>query len=141
MSQTLHITAKIESLQPKELEYLSDFLNKLFALYDYSGIEISVTEERTVTKRERLIQAIETTLGVEWCDILMGGRLITLSYARMIFTHYMRDYEHTLEDIAGRLRRDHSTIHHYAKKYQSEYAYNPVFRNYVIQIEKIITNE
>lgn len=130
--QLLQIQAK--TADPVDFDFICRYFNKLFKEHGYFDVEVKIKTERTITKQEKLINAICETLGVEWYEVLMGGRKIQTVYARMIFTHKMLCMGHDLIDISKRLRRDRTTIHHYKMKYLSEFAYNPVFRNYVIKV-------
>ena len=85
-----------------------------------------------------LKQAVADITGVSFCDITGKSRKRGIVYARMIYSHYCRKQDVTITKIASEMKKNHSTVIYYLKKYTDDYRYNPQFREIADRIEKTI---
>ena len=70
-------------------------------------------------------------------DVCGRSRKQEVVYTRMIIAYFLRQYTTLSTTKIGRLiNRDHSTIIHYLKAYDSEFRFNKDFRNFAKRIEE-----
>lgn len=82
-----------------------------------------------------LKQALSEVAGASFYEIVNGGRERSLVYARMSYAYFCKEQGATVTDIAAEMRRSHSTIIYYLKKYSDDFKFNPKFREVVSRIE------
>lgn len=80
-------------------------------------------------------QSISNALGISFFDIVGDSRTRRHVYARMIFAHYCRKEGATILRISLEMKRDHSTIVYYLRKFEDDNRYNPEFRHLVELVE------
>ena len=83
-------------------------------------------------------QAITNVTGVSFVDIVGPIRERRHVYARMIFAHYCRATGATVVRIADEMKRDHSTVIYYLRKYDGDYQYNRQFRGIADNVKGLI---
>jgi hypothetical protein len=86
-----------------------------------------------------LKQAISEALGISFCEIVKGSREINCVYARMIYAYFCREQGATVTDIAAEIRRNHSTVIYYLRKFEDERKFNPKFRETVNRVETALS--
>lgn len=70
-------------------------------------------------------------------DVCGRSRKQEVVYTRMMIAHFLRQYTILSTTEIGRLiNRDHSTIVHHLKAYDSEFRFNEEFRNFAKRIEE-----
>jgi chromosomal replication initiation ATPase DnaA len=80
---------------------------------------------------EKTIDRACSIWGVTRKEVLGRSRERPLPFARAMIAKTLRDmYGMTLLRIGFELNRNHSTIVHYLKVYDAEFAYNKEFRNF-----------
>lgn len=75
-----------------------------------------------------LKQAISEVMGVSFYEIASEDRKRNHVYARMIYAHFCRKQGASLADLSAEMKRNHSTVIYYLKKYADECKFNPLFR-------------
>lgn len=82
-------------------------------------------------------QRIKDIVGI--CDyesiFVKDGRR-NIVYLRFIFTHWYRLQGFTLQQIADKLNKDHSTVVHYQKNFDINYEYTKDFRKLADKVLK-----
>lgn len=91
---------------------------------------------------EKIIDKACSFWGVSRKEVLGKGRGKPLPFARAMIAKTLRDmYGMTTIRIGFELNRDHSTVVHYLKVYDAEYAYNKEFRNFAIAMKESSSEE
>lgn len=87
---------------------------------------------------EKTIDRACSIWGVTRKEVLGRSRERPLPFARAMIAKTLRDmYGMTLLRIGFELNRDHSTIVHYLKVYEAEFAYNKEFRNFAHAMKEV----
>ena len=87
---------------------------------------------------EKTIDRACSIWGVTRKEVLGRSRERPLPFARAMIAKTLRDmYGFTMVRIGFELNRDHSTIVHYLKVYDAEFAYNKEFRNFANAMKDI----
>jgi hypothetical protein len=82
-----------------------------------------------------LKQAISEVMGVSFYEIVNDSRERNHVYARMIYAYFCKEQGATVTDIAAEMRRNHSTVIYYLRKFEDDRKFNPKFREIVNRIE------
>lgn len=86
---------------------------------------------------DKVIQAVCRKWNVSIDDVCGRSRKQEVVYTRMIIAYFLRQYTTLSTTKIGRLiNRDHSTIIHYLKTYDSEFRFNKDFRNFAESINR-----
>ncbi|MDR1652898.1 MAG: DUF4406 domain-containing protein [Prevotellaceae bacterium] len=88
-----------------------------------------------------LQQAIYEVMDVSFYDIVSENRKRNNVYARMIYAYFSKKRGATITGIATEIRRNHSTVIYYLKKFEDEMKYNSFFRGIVNIIEIAIKSK
>jgi hypothetical protein len=75
-----------------------------------------------------LKQAISEVMGVSFYEIVNDSRERNHVYARMIYAYFCNEQDATITDIAAEMRRNHSTVIYYLRKFEDDRKFNPKFR-------------
>ncbi|MDR1553342.1 MAG: DUF4406 domain-containing protein [Prevotellaceae bacterium] len=86
-----------------------------------------------------LKQAISEVMGVSFYELVNDSRERNLVYARMTYAYFCKEQGATVADIAAEMRRSHSAIYYYLKKYSDDFKFNPKFREIVNRIETALS--
>jgi hypothetical protein len=78
-----------------------------------------------------LKQAISEVMGVSFYEIVNGSSKRNNVYARMIYAYFCKEAGATVTEIASEIRRNHSTVIYYLRKFEDEKNFNPKFREIV----------
>ena len=87
--------------------------------------------------KEKIIQTVCKIWNVSLDDVCGRGRKQDIVYTRMTIAYFLR--QHTIlstTEIGRLINRDHSSIVHYLKAYDSEFRFNKDFRNFAKRIEE-----
>jgi hypothetical protein len=84
-----------------------------------------------------LKQAISELPGVSFYEIVGDSRERNHVYARMIYACFCRKQGATVTGIAKEMKRNHSTIIYYLKKYNDDFRFNKCFR----ELAERVTNK
>lgn len=86
---------------------------------------------------DKIIQTVCKTWNRSLDDVCGKSRKQEVVYTRMTIAHFLRQYT-TLSttEIGNLINRDHATIIHYLKAYESEFRFNGEFRNFAKRIEE-----
>jgi chromosomal replication initiation ATPase DnaA len=80
---------------------------------------------------DKIIQKTCRKWQVTYTDVLSSSREQELLFARMMIAKFLRQYTgYSLTKIGSLVNRNHSTITHYLKNWDSEFRFNWVFRNF-----------
>jgi hypothetical protein len=82
-----------------------------------------------------LKQAIYETMQVSFYDIVNDIRERNHVYARMIYAYFCNEQGATITDIAAEMRRNHSTVIYYLRKFEDDRKFNPKFREIANKVE------
>ena len=86
---------------------------------------------------DKIIQTVCRKWNVSIDDVCGRSRKQEVVYTRMIIAYFLRQYTTLSTTKIGRLiNRDHSTIIHYLKAYDSEFRFNKDFRNFAERIKE-----
>ena len=86
---------------------------------------------------DKIIQTVCRKWNVSIDDVCGRSRKQEVVYTRMIIAYFLRQYTTLSTTKIGRLiNRDHSTIIHYLKTYDSEFRFNKDFRNFAESIKE-----
>jgi hypothetical protein len=81
-------------------------------------------------------QAISEVMGISFHDIVNdGGRGRNHVYARMIYAHFCKEQGASITEIAKEIKRNHSTVIYYLRKFPEDRKFNPGFREIVSRVE------
>jgi hypothetical protein len=86
-----------------------------------------------------LKQAISEVMGVQFYEIANDSRRRRIVYARIIYAYFCREQGATVTDIAAEVRRDHSTVIYYLRKFYDDRKYNKIFRDFANRVEVAIS--
>ena len=87
--------------------------------------------------KDKIIQAVCKIWNVSLDDVCGRSRKQDVVYTRMTIAYFLRQYTTLSTTEIGRLiNRDHSTIVHYLKTYDSEFRFNKDFRNFAERIKE-----
>ena len=82
--------------------------------------------------------AIREVMGTDFDQSRTECKSRDVFFMRMIFTFHCRRAGMTLKQIKTYIRRDHTTMLHYLKRYADECRYNNDFRTIAAKVEKIL---
>jgi hypothetical protein len=82
-----------------------------------------------------LKQAISEVMGVSFYDIVSNSRERKNVYARMIYAYFSKEQRATITEISREVKRNHSTVIYYLRKFEDDKKFNPKFREIVNRIE------
>lgn len=86
---------------------------------------------------DKIIQTVCRKWRVLYSDVVGNCRKQPLPLIRMTIAHLLRQYTAlSLMQIGCLLHRDHSTVSHYLKAYESEFRFNKDFRNFAKSIRE-----
>ena len=86
---------------------------------------------------DKIIQTVCRKWNVNLEDICGRSRKQEIVYPRMVIACFLRQHTALSTTEIGRLiNRDHSTIIHYLKTYDSEFRFNKEFRNFAESIKR-----
>lgn len=86
---------------------------------------------------DKIIQTVCKTWNRSLDDVCGRSRNQDVVYTRMTIAYFLRQYTKLSTTEIGRLiNRDHSTIVHYLKAYESEFRFNKEFRNFAKSIKE-----
>lgn len=141
-----HMARDIEMLHDCHCIYmLDDWQQSTGARIEY---EIAVSEGKIIlfasqiVRHREIVQSIERA--VHEATGLRLGQYSTKSrkrdhfFARMLFVHHCRQHEIKLVEIARMVRRDHSSVSHFLRTYESEVRFNPRFRALAERVSSIL---
>lgn len=85
---------------------------------------------------DKIIQTVCKIWNVSLDDVCGRSRKQEIVYTRMTTAYFLRQYT-TLSttEIGTLINRDHATIIHYLKAYDSEFRFNKDFRNFAERIK------
>jgi hypothetical protein len=82
-----------------------------------------------------LKQTISKVMGVSFYEIVNDSRERKHVYARMIYAYFCNEQGATITDIAAEMRRNHSTVIYYLRKFKDDRQFNPKFREIANKVE------
>ena len=86
---------------------------------------------------DKIIQTVCRKWNVNLEDVCGRSRKQEIVYPRMVIACFLRQHTALSTTEIGRLiNRDHSTIIHYLKTYDSEFRFNKEFRNFAESIKE-----
>ena len=86
---------------------------------------------------DKIIQTVCKTWNRSLDDVCGRSRKQDVVYTRMTIAYFLRRHTTLSTTEIGRLiNRDHSTIVHYLKTYDSEFRFNKEFRNFAKSIKE-----
>jgi chromosomal replication initiation ATPase DnaA len=74
-------------------------------------------------------------MGISFYEIANDSRERNCVYARMAYAYFCKEQGATITDIAAEMRRHHSTVIYYLKKFEDDRKFNPKFREIAKRIE------
>jgi hypothetical protein len=86
-----------------------------------------------------LKQAISEVMGVSFYEIVNDSRERNHVYARMIYAYFCNEQGAAITDIAAEMRRNHSTVIYYLRKFEDDRKFNPKFREIANRIEIVLS--
>ena len=107
-------------------------------LSELTGKKIIYEEAPTF---QRIKQAIAEGMGVSFFDIVGRSRGQKHVFARMIFAQHLREEGATAVRIASEMKRNHSTVLYYLKKYPEDYRYTREFKAYVDAVKACLSKD
>jgi hypothetical protein len=99
---------------------------------ELTGIQIIFQEVPTFME---IKDAIAEAMGISFVDIIGKSRKRKQVYARMIFAHFCKDQGASITEIAKEIKRNHSTVIYYLRKFLEDRKFNPGFREIVSRVE------
>ena len=87
--------------------------------------------------KDKIIQTVCKIWSTSLDDVCGKSRKQDVVYTRMTIAYFLR--RHTIlstTEIGRLINRDHSTIIHYLKAYDSEFHFNETFRNFADEIKE-----
>ena len=86
---------------------------------------------------DKIIQTVCKTWNRSLDDVCGRSRKQEIVFTRMTTAYFLRQYT-TLSttEIGNLINRDHATIFHYLKAYDSEFRFNKDFRNFAERIKE-----
>ena len=86
---------------------------------------------------DKIIQTVCKTWSTSLDDVCGKSRKQEVVYTRMTIAYFLRQYTKlSTTEIGNLINRDHSTIVHYLKAYDSEFRFNEEFRNFAERIKE-----
>jgi len=86
-----------------------------------------------------LKKAIYEVMEISFSDITGRSRKRHIVFARMIYSHFCSMKGETITSIAAEIKRNHSTIIYYLRKFDDDYRFNPKFREIANRIESALS--
>jgi hypothetical protein len=102
---------------------------------EQAGKEIICRQEPELIQ---LKEAIENVTGVSFYIISESKRDRINVYARMLYAHFARLDGLTVEKIAGEMKKNHSTIIYYLRKFEDENRFNHEFNGIVKRVTQML---
>lgn len=86
---------------------------------------------------DKIIQTVCKTWDRSLDDVCGKSRKQDVVYTRMTIAYFLRQYTKlSTTEIGNLINRDHATIIHYLKAYDSEFRFNKDFRNFAERIKE-----
>lgn len=86
---------------------------------------------------DKIIQTVCKTWNRSLDDVYGKSRKQDVVYTRMTIAYFLRQYTKlSTTEIGNLINRDHTTIIHYLKAYDSEFRFNKDFRNFAERIKE-----
>jgi hypothetical protein len=99
----------------------------------------NVIYEEEISGFDEIKQAISKVMEISFYDITSNSRIRNFVYARMIYAHFCKEQGATITGISTEMRRKHSTVIYYLRKFNDDNFYNPEFRQIVSRIEETLS--
>jgi len=141
-----HIVRDVELLLPCDAIYMFDgWMCSVGACIEY---DISVRTGKRIFFESYLLKnkivvrkiqnAIYEVMGLDFKEYIMKSRKRDYFFARMLFVYHSRKNGMTPKDISRYVKRDHTSIVYYSKKYNDEVKYNSNFRSLAQKVDEIL---
>ena len=88
---------------------------------------------------DKIIQTVCKIWNVSLGDVCGRSRKRDVVYTRMTIAYFLRQYTKlSTTEIGNLINRNHATIIHYLKAYDSEFRFNKDFRNFAESIKEVL---
>jgi hypothetical protein len=106
------------------------------AIAELTGKKILYQETSTF---EALKKAVAEATGVSFYDVAGSSRERKNVYARMVYAYFCLEQGASITDIAREMKRSHSTVIYYLRKFEDDRKFNQTFRQMVEKVESAIS--